>query len=231
MNTMKILLGATIALLVAGLVYSWNAQAVGRRDAPADQLAKQQQTLDEIRLARLEIERLKAETELTVLRHGAGPETTTTSSATEEANRIAEMEALLRKTEDEKAALANDKEKAERNAQVARDEAGQIGQRAIESRDRVQRRARQITDALVAAVVIEAAADEFGEFIVLQVKMPENAKIGSILGIRRSDGIIGQLRITDSSPEGAIATPVVGTFFGGPVEVKQGDELIVPPQF
>jgi hypothetical protein len=152
-------------------------------------------------------------------------------SAIEEANRISEMEALLRKTEEEKAVLASEKEKAERNAQVARDEAGQIGQRAIESRDRVQRRARQISEALVAAVVLEAASDEFGEFIVLQVKMPENAKTGSVLGIRRNDGIIGQLRVTDSNPDGAVATPVVGTFFGGPIDVKPGDELIVPPQF
>jgi len=231
MNTMKILLGATIALLVAGLVYSWNAQAVGRRDAPADQLAKQQQTLDEIRLARLEIERLNAETQLALLRQGSRSESPATSSTNEEANRIAEMEALLRKTEEEKAALTNEKEKAERNAQVARDEAGQIGQRAIESRDRVQRRARQITEALVAAVVLEAATDQFGEFIVLQVKMPENAKTGSVLGIRRNDGIIGQLRVTDSNPDGAVATPVIGTFFGGPIDVKPGDELIVPPQF
>jgi hypothetical protein len=231
MNTMKILLGATIALLVAGLVYSWSAQTAGRRNAAPTELAKQQQTLAEIRL---EIERVKAERELSELRQGAGSAggaTAPTPSASEEANRISEMEALLRKTEEEKAALANDKEKAERNAQVARDEAGQVGQRAIESRDRVQRRARQISEALVAAVVIEAASDEFGAFIVLQVKMPENSKVGSVLGVRRNDGIIGQLRITDSSPEGAIATPVVGTFFGGPIDVKQGDELIVPPQF
>jgi len=231
MNTMKILLGATITLLVAGLVYSWSAQSAGRRNAAPTELARQQQTLAEIRL---EIERVKAERELSELRLGnpsASGTAPATASASEEANRISEMEALLRKTEEEMAALADDKEKAERNAQVAREEAGQVGQRALESRDRIQRRARQITEALVAAVVLEAASDEFGEFVVLQVKMPENAKIGSVLGIRRSDGIIGQLRVTDSSPEGAIAAPVVGSFFGGPIDVKQGDELIVPPQF
>jgi hypothetical protein len=230
MNTMKILLGATIALLVAGLVFSWNAKDKGRENAPPDQLAATKLIVEELRAER---ERLRAERELIELRQQQGSASTQGSAptATEEAARIAEMEELLRKTEAEKAALETDKQKAERDAQVARDEAGQIGQRAIESRDRLQRRARQISEALVAAVVIESAKDEFGEFIVLDVKMPENARIGSVLGIRRNDGIIGQLRVTDSSPEGAIATPVVGTFFGDPVEVRKGDQLIVPPQF
>jgi hypothetical protein len=57
--------------------------------------------------------------------------------------------------------------------------------------------------------------------------MPEQVQPGAILAIRRNTGILGQVKVSDVTAEGAIASPMPGF---GPVEPKVGDELIIPPQ-
>ncbi len=57
--------------------------------------------------------------------------------------------------------------------------------------------------------------------------MPEHVQVGTVLAIRRKTGILGQVKITDISAEGAIGSPMPGF---GPVEPQSGDELIIPPQ-
>ncbi len=46
--------------------------------------------------------------------------------------------------------------------------------------------------------------------------------------IRRKTGILGQLKVSDVTAEGAIANPLPGF---GPIQPKVGDELILPPQY
>ena len=58
--------------------------------------------------------------------------------------------------------------------------------------------------------------------------MPEQVQTGAIVAIRRKTGILGQLKVSDVTAEGAIANPLPGF---GPVQPQVGDELILPPQY
>ena len=65
---------------------------------------------------------------------------------------------------------------------------------------------------------------------LLDVVRPENVVAGQILGIRRhSNGIIGRVKIDRVQNGQAFADPIINSFFGKPVDVKIGDELIVIP--
>ena len=228
MNTMKILLGATIVLLVAGLIVSWNAKNEGVAQASPEDLARYEKVLAEMRK---ETERLNGSPVQSAQVPAAGAVASSPADFPAEDSRIAELEARLLEMEREKRELADEKERAERDATVARDEAGLAGQRQIESHDRQQHRARQISQALLVARVKEFIEDEFGGFVVLHVERPDNASSGAILGIRRNTGIIGKVRVTENTPEGAIASPLPESCLGGPVDIREGDELIVEPQF
>jgi hypothetical protein len=58
--------------------------------------------------------------------------------------------------------------------------------------------------------------------------MPDQVQTGVTIAIRRKTGILGQLKISDVTAEGAIANPLPGF---GPVKPQVGDELILPPQY
>ena len=69
---------------------------------------------------------------------------------------------------------------------------------------------------------------EVGSIIVIEVVMPEHVQAGAILAIRRNTGILGRVKITEVTAQGAIASPMPGF---GQVNPQAGDELIIPPQF
>ena len=119
-----------------------------------------------------------------------------------------------------------EKSKAERDAATFRDEAGELGQRELEKGDNELRRARLIGDALLMGRVIDYA--EEGGFVTFEVLMPESVQAGVTLGIRRKTGIIGLLKVSEISPEGAIANLLPGI---GQFKPQPGDELILPPQY
>jgi hypothetical protein len=121
------------------------------------------------------------------------------------------------------------KEAEARDKKVAQDEEGLLAQRGLEGKDSELRRARMISDALLVGRIKEYVEDaQYGGFVTFEVLMPEQIQTGVIVAIRRKTGILGQLKVSDITPEGAIANPLPGF---GPVKPQVGDELILPPQY
>ena len=219
MNTITILLGATLALLLAAVVLSFQGMKEGVRNAPQEEIARLQTQLDQLRLKQ---ERLDLEKQLQQVPSNPMPESATPSD-------MEKMRAELAAKEKEIAGLAEEKAEAEKKADTYRDEAGFIGGRELEKNDNELRRARMIRDALLIGKVSSYIANaEVGNFLTIDVVMPEQVQPGVILAIRRNTGILGQVKVSDVTVEGAIANPMPGF---GPVEPQAGDELIIPPQF
>ncbi len=216
MDTMKLLLGATIALLLGALAVSWQGMQTGVRSAPADEIAKLEKQVRELRADQ---DRLLREKEMQQIRSETVSNVTSAPSA-------ADVEALKLQVEDQKRALA---EAETRDKKLEQAEEGLMGQRKVESSDSELRRARLISDALLIGKVQEFVKDpNNGTFVTFAVMMPEQVQVGTVLAIRRKTGILGQLKVTDVQTEGGIANPMPGF---GPVEPTPGDELILPPPF
>ncbi|MFT4176401.1 MAG: hypothetical protein QM627_07060 [Luteolibacter sp.] len=218
---MKLLLGATVAVLFGALCWSFVDMKNKEKHASPDELTRLKRQVDELRLEQKRIEDEKRLQQVRAATPVAPPPSAT------DAQLEAMREELARKEEDLRK-LNEEKSKAERDASTYRDEAGFVGQRALESSDANLRRGRLIHDALLIARVREYAEDpNFGSFVTIDVIMPENVQVGTILAIRRNNGILGQLKVSDVTPEGAIANPMPGF---GQVKPQAGDELILPPQ-
>lgn len=220
MDTMKLLLGATVALLLAAIAWSWKDMNTSVGNSP-DELQRLQR-----RVTELEQQHEKAQLERQIQQL----KSTTPDNPAAPAN-AEELEALKAQLEANKAALAQlESEKAERDAKLAKDEQLLMEGKALENRDGELRRARLIADALLIGKVVEYVKDpEYGGFITFDVLMPDQVQPGStVLAIRRNNAILSQFKVTDVTPEGGIANPLPGF---GPVEPKKGDELILPPQF
>jgi len=220
MDTMKLLLGATVALLLGALAVSWQGMQSGVKNAPADEIARLRKQVAELRA---EQDKLQLERQIQQIK--AMPEDTPAPNQ-------AEMAAIKAQLEANQAALAQleaEKAMAARDAKVAQDEEGLLSQRDLEKGDSELRRARMIADALLIGKVSEYIEDaEYGGFITFEILMPEQVQPGTVLAIRRKTGILGQLKVSDVTPEGGIANPLPGF---GPVNPQIGDELILPPQY
>ena len=216
-NTMTILLGATFALLLAAVVLSFQGMTDGVRNAPQNELDRLRSQVDQLRI---EQDRLSLEKQLQQMRVAPDP----VASAASEVDR---MKAELEAKNIELGILEDEKLNAEKKADTYRDEAGLIGQRELEKNDNVLRRARLIRDALLIGRIKEFVEDPTaGGFTVIEVVLPEQVQIGTILAIRRNTGILGMVKITDISADGAVGNPMPGF---GPVDPQEGDELIIPP--
>jgi hypothetical protein len=219
MNTMSILLGATFALLLAAVVLSFQNMNHGVKNAPPEELARLQRQVEQISI---ELERVKLEKQMQDFRNMQ-------SGLTPSGSEVDRMKADLAAKEAEIAALAEQKLDAEKKASTYKDEAGFIGQRELEKGDNEMRRARLIRDALLIGRITEYVDNsEVGGFAAIDIVMPEHVKAGDVLAIRRNTGILGRVKITDVSADGAIGNPMPGF---GPVVPEPGDELIMPPQF
>ncbi len=220
MDTMKLLLGATIALLLGALAVSWQGMNTGVKNTPPDELARLQKQVDELRA---EQDKLALERQLQTLRN------TPASISTPSAN-AAEIEAMKAQMEAGKLAIQKlEDEKAKRDAKLADAEEGLGEQRKLENSDTELKRARMISQALLMGRVKEYVEDaQYGGFVTFDVLMPDQIQTGTVLAIRRKTGILGQLKVSDISAEGAIANPLPGF---GPIKPQVGDELILPPQY
>jgi hypothetical protein len=219
MDTMKLLLGATIALLLGALAVSWQGMKTGVRNTPPDELARLEKQIKELRA---ETDKFRLEKELIKLRSEPAPVIGPST---------AELEAIKLQVEKNKIALAemDQQAKEKRDKKLEDMEEVEMAKRGLESKDSELRRARMISDALLVGRVKEFVEDpQSGAFIILEVLLPEQVQTGAILAIRRKTGILGQFKVSDVTPEGAIANPLPGF---GPVEPKIGDELILPPQY
>jgi hypothetical protein len=219
MDTMKLLLGATIALLLGALAVSWQGLNTNVKNTSPDELARLQAQIKELRA---EQDKLQMQKNLQILR--SEPIAPPSSSA--------EMEAMKLQLAQNKLALEQmelKKQNEERDAKTEDAEELLLDQRKLESKDGELRRARMISDALLMGRVKEYVEDaQYGGFVTFEVIMPENVQTGTILAIRRKTGILGQLKVSDMTAEGAIANPLPGF---GDIKPVPGDELILPPQY
>lgn len=214
---MSILLGATFALLLAAVVLSFQNMNHGIKNAPPEELARLQIQVEKLTI---EQERWKLERDIQAISSEKGVGTMGTD--------VDKIKAELAAKEAEIEALAEDKLNAEKKASTFQDEAALIGQRELEKGDNELRRARLIRDALLIGRVTEYIDDtQVGGVAAIQVLMPDLIKIGDVLAIRRNTGILGKLKITSVSADGAIGSPMPGF---GPVVPEAGDELIIAPQ-
>lgn len=139
---------------------------------------------------------------------------------------LAIQEAEIQKLADEAEAKIMAEQKA---AQMAAEEA-QLAAEELANRpppvseDRLQ----LISSALTMATVLEYNSQY--KIAMLSISHP-NVAVGEILGIRRKDsGIIGRLKVASIDNKGlASADAIPESFFGQPVSVNVGDELIIIP--
>lgn len=219
MDTLKILLGATVALLIGAL-------AVAYKDGPAEKSASKDEVAElkqQIQQLQIEQDRLETERQRRILEEAnakAAADQPAATTAPAPAAELAAMQEQIAKLEAEKA-------KAEKNAETANNEAAFVGGHVLEQRDNEGRRARMIKDALLIGRVKEWVEDaQFGGFATIEILMPENVQQETILCVRRNTGILGKLKVGEMSIEGAIATPV-GPF--PEASPQPGDELILDP--
>lgn len=218
MDTLKILLGATVALLLGALAVSYK-----NINAPAKPAAQneQKELLRQIEELRLEQDRLQIEKQRMEIQQAAAQAPPVPAPVAEPAE-IAAMQAQI-------AELEKEKEKALRDAETADREAAFVGGKMLEGRDQEARRARMIRDSLVIARIQEWVEDpQLGGFATIEVIMPDNVQSGSVLCVRRNTGILGRLQVGEMSIEGAIANPI-GSF--PEARPQAGDELILEPPF
>jgi regulator of replication initiation timing len=220
MDTMKLLLGATVALLLGALAVSWQGMNTGVKNASPDEIARLKKQVAELRA---EQDKLQLERQIQQLKASAPAMPDSTASASE----MEQMKAQLAANQAALAQIEAEKANAARDAKVAQDEEGLLSQRDLEKGDNELRRARMIAEALLIGRVQEYVEDaEYGGFVTFQILMPEQVQPGTILAIRRKTGILGQLKVSDVTAEGGIANPLPGF---GPVNPEVGDELILPP--
>ena len=201
MDTMKLLLGATVAVLLGALVVSWQGMNNSVKSTPADEIARLEKQVRELKADQQNLELEK--------HHQA-----------EASKGSAETEALRAQLEQAKAEL--EKKAADKKLTSAED--GLMAQRDLEDRDKEIRRARLIGSALLIGKVTEYVTE--GNFIIFEVLMPEQVQVGVTVAIRRKTGILAQFKISDVTTEGAIANPLRAY---GPIDPQPGDEIILPP--
>lgn len=216
MDTMKFLLGATVALLFGAIMVSWQGMKQGVRNASPEEQA----------LVKLQIEQLKLE--VASLKQQQQQVPSTKVSVGEVATVKSELDQARKELE-----RLNQQKQAEldaaKEAQLKRDEEGLLAQRSLEHKDGELMRARMISDALLMGRVKEFVDDPtYGGFITFEVLMPKEVHVGMTLGIRRGTGILGQFKVSDITPEGGVANLMPGF---GPVDPQPGDQLIFPPQY
>jgi hypothetical protein len=218
---MKLLLGATVALLLGALAVSWQGMNNGVKNASPDDIARLKKQVEELRQQQ---DAVDLQRKLQDIKSLTPPTPTPAANA-------AKIEAMEAQVEQNKAALAKfEEDKAKRDKQLTIDEEGVVARTNLESKDKDLRSARMIADALLIGRVKEYVEDaQFGGFITFEVLMKEQVQVGTTLAIRRNNtGILGQFKVSEVTVEGAIANPLPGF---GPVVPKVGDELILPPPF
>ena len=226
MDTIKLLLAATTALLLGALAWTWQTQQSLSKDAPAAELARIKRQLDDLKR---EEAILLSEKQLREMGASTAPIHTPVNT-TSQAQRELELKAAqLREIEERNAQLQRELEMKEKEANLAKKEGGLIAQLDLEKRDKELRRARQIRDALLMARVMEFVDDPTtGSFVTIQLLMPEHVTVETVLSIRRKDGIIGNIKVREILGTEAVADVLPGV---GPFTPETGDELIVAPAF
>jgi hypothetical protein len=208
MDTIKILLSLTVALLLGALAMSWKGFQSDQRDTPADELAEVRREIDQIRVER---ERLKLERERLLLGDVAGRAAAVPVPAATSVPAVPPL-AVIPESAAAGPPAALPPPPADPPAPVV--PAG--GERA-----------KMIAAAAVVAKVTEWVEDpKLGAFATIELVNPAAVPAGTVICVRRNSGILGKLKVAEVTPEGAIAN-ALSPFSG--VKPQAGDELIVEP--
>lgn len=211
MNITQILLGSTAAMLLAALILSFSAMKDGEKEDVRRMSAKE--LIDENARLQAEVERLR----------GGRPMATPQPADLPDTMSVAKLKEL----EAENKQLQEAKEAAEKKQQQAEAETLAMNERASDQHDKTARRAKLIGHAMVMAQVKEVVVENDQiQFVVIDVKQ-SNVRLGSRLAIRRNTGIVGEVVVSRMDAEATFADPLPNV--EGKIDIKQGDELIVPP--
>jgi len=161
MDTLKILLAATVALLIGALAVAYK-DGGPEKDTSKSEIAELKLEFEKLRMER---DTLEQQRKLQALQDAAA-KSAAAAPAPAPAPSAAENAAL----QEQIAKLEADKAKAERNAETANNEAAFVGGQVLEHRDGEMRRARMIKDALPMARIKEWVDDpQAGSFGVIEV--------------------------------------------------------------
>lgn len=224
MDTIKILLGSTLALIIGALIVFAGQLKEGMANADPEKLETMSR---QIAAMEREIEWMKLERERRLTQDSpstynpapaSNSSTQTNSAKPKPPEQVEDLKARLKRVEAEA-------EAAKEEVQRAEQEASFLTERHVESRNKSRRRQRIIAEALVMATISEWLENpDYGTFATLKVERPESIQVGTELALRRKNGILGKLRIKNIAPDGAIAEPIT-TF--DEVKPQPGDELIL----
>ncbi|MCU0780697.1 MAG: hypothetical protein MUF04_06290 [Akkermansiaceae bacterium] len=218
---MKLLLGTIIALLLAAVVWWWHEKNRGMDGISADEAA----------VLREQIAAIKAEQQRQILeRQYIKSGSTAVAPPIETVTELENVKREMEETRAKLAALEAERQSAARDEQLATEEAGFIESRDLESQNERLREERLISQALLVAKVTEFVEDaELGNIITLDILMPEQVNMDTVLAVRRNrTGILGQIRVTSLEGTSATAIPMPGS---ARMTLNPGDELILPPRF
>lgn len=213
MNIMKVIIGATFALLIASLFMSIKAMKNAEiRDPAALEIAR--------------LEKRQAQLEAAILKSTSNNSQTFTAqlntpSVIEQAAAKQADLSELKKVREELAELRKDRDEIEKKAAVIVEDA--LASHPVKN----DRRTNLIQSALVMARITEY--DNVNKIAGIEIERIGNVNTGDILGIRRNSGIIGRLTVGMIDRNQGVADPLPGTFMGGAVDIQLGDELILPP--
>jgi hypothetical protein len=207
MDTIKILLGMTVALLVGALAMSWKNFRHDVRETPKKELAEVHRQIAEIEQQRKLLQEEKD-------RMMQGMPAVPKASATETP---AIPEVAPQHAPETGAVFGEDVPPQEAAPEVPDKPV------APNAADRV----KAIAAAPVVAKIAEWVEDpNLGAFATLQVIDAAAVKADTVLCVRRGTGILGKLKVSEVTAEGTLANPVA---VFGDVKPKAGDELIVEP--
>ena len=215
MNITHILLGSTAAMLIAALILSYSAMKGGEAEDGRRTSAKA--LMEENFRLQAEIARMR-----TSQAYEGSPQAAS-APQNMSVEKLGELEEQNRLLQEQIVAEKKKREQAEAETEV-------MAEREAGKQNKEQRRAKLISIATLMAQVSEVAQDQGIYVIVLDVKLANQVREGTELAIRRGTGIIGRLVVSRIDiDENFFADPLPGSFPGGKIDVKIGDELIVPP--
>ncbi|WP_193212408.1 hypothetical protein [Luteolibacter marinus] len=209
MDTIKILLSLTVALLLGALAMTWKDFRKQERETPKEELAEVRRQIEEIKLQQ---ERLRMERDRVTL------------------GTPADVPSKLPDATPPPATPPVAAESIPDNLPVPEfaDFPDETPPPAPPSTPDMEARAQAIKDAPVVARITEWVTDpQIGSFATIEIVDAASVPANTVLCLRRNSGILGRLKVNEISPEGAIAGAV--SKFGA-IKPEAGDELILEPK-
>lgn len=153
----------------------------------------------------------------------AMPDTTATTEISPED--LAEIERLKA----EVASMKEGKEKAERKADVANEEALMALGEKTKANDRLERNKRAVANALTLGKVV-AYNSELG-FLTFRPAMDRVFNPGEKLAVRRNTGILSRITVSGEGNGEVAADVMPNVLAGGMPGIKPGDDIILLPDY